>query len=95
METLTIGNIEKKQFISVNTWISAFYNNSSALKLKYWRNLFSDEQWKSCEHDEEDYFVSFDKMLNHIENNTDYTLFQLIPYDTGNERRLKLVYIHK
>ena len=92
-DNIIIGNTSGKEFTIIDLWISAIWNNASSLEVSDFKKVIPYEKLK--EFKENDSFEFFEKALNWIEKNTDYTLFQIIPYETSLERRLKLIYIHK
>lgn len=86
---------EHKEFITVDTWYSALYDEfSSSLNVKYWERLIPQEEF--AEFGEYESFINFEEMLNYIEKYTPYTLFTMIPYKTGSGyNKIKLIYVKK
>lgn len=85
-----------KDFIVLTNWISILYDDTSpSLQIKNWKRLIPEEEFKQFEEDEA--FLSFEDMLNYIEKYTDYTLFQIIPFENRvtNTYKIKMIYIHK
>lgn len=95
METIINGS-KPREFKCVDTWFAALYeNNSTALNVKYWKDLFDEETFNSFEFEEDETFVDFEHMLNLVEEYSNYSLFQIIPYHEVMYNKIKLIYVKK
>lgn len=95
-EQYKIIDKEGKDFIVITNWIAILYDDTSpALQVKNWKRLIPEEEFKQFEEDEA--FLSFEDMLNYIEKYTDYTLFQIIPFENRvtDTHKIKMIYMHK
>ena len=95
METL-ISGIKLREFKCVDTYFAALYEeNSTALDVKYWKDLFDEETFNSFEFEEDETFINFEYMLNFVEEYSNYSLFQIIPYKNVMYNKIKLIYVKK